>query len=174
MTTIRRAKLEEAAAVTAVINAAYVVEAFFKVHPDRTDRDEVAARIATEDVLVAEADGGIAGAVAVSVTPPEGHFGMLSVAPPYQGRGIARELVQAAEGLCRDAGCASLCIEVVHLRRELVPFYEKLGYAASGTAPFPAPEQLSQPVHFLLMSKSLAATPAQAAQEAARWAPVSH
>jgi len=39
---------------------------------------------------------GIAGAVAVSVTPPEGHFGMLSVAPPYQGRGIARELVQAA------------------------------------------------------------------------------
>jgi len=174
VTTIRRAKVEEAAAVTAVINAAYVVEAFFKVHPDRTDEAEVASRIATEHVMVAEADGSLAGSVTVNTTPPEGHFGMLSVAPAHQGRGIAKELVTAAERLCLEGGCTSVSIEVVHLRAELVPFYEKLGYAVSGTAPFPVPEQLSQPVHFLMMSKSLAGTPAQAAQEAARWAPVSH
>ncbi|MFN8507562.1 MAG: GNAT family N-acetyltransferase [Dehalococcoidia bacterium] len=174
MTTIRRAKVEEAAAVTAVINAAYVVEAYFKVHPERTDQAEIAHRIATEHVMVAEAGGSIAGAVVVNTTAPEGHFGMLSVAPAHQGRGIARELVDTAERLCREGGCASVAIEVVHLRTELFPFYEKLGYAVYGMAPFPVPEQLSQPVHFLLMSKSLAATPAQAAQEAARWAPVSH
>ncbi len=174
MIIIRPARTEEVADATAVINAAYVVEAFFKVHPDRTDAQEIAARVARGQVLVATEGDAIVGCVAITTEPPEGRFGMLSVAPEHQGRGIGRQLIEAAEARCAARGCDSLSIEVVHLRTELPAFYERFGYAVTGTAPFPVPEQLSQPVHFLILSKPLAATPAPVAQEAAPWAPASH
>jgi hypothetical protein len=55
-------------------------------------------------------------------------------------------------------GCA-LSIEVVHLRTELPAFYERFRIRRDGDGTLPVPGS-SQPVHFLILSNSLAATPA--------------
>lgn len=63
-------------------------------------------------------------------------------------------MVEAAEQHARAAGCAAMDISVVNLRAELPPFYHRLGYRETGTAPF-TDQRATQPCHFVLMSKSL-------------------
>jgi hypothetical protein len=57
---------------------------------------------------------------------------------------------------------------VVDLRRELPPFYRRLGYRQTGTEPFPDRHRAKRPCKFLLMSKTLAGAPAGRPALAAR------
>ncbi len=108
-------------------------------------------------LVIQRTDGdGLAGAVYVEVRGDRGYFGLLSVDPSHQGQGLGRVLVEAAEARCRAAGCRALDIDVVNLRTELPAFYAKFGFRPTGVTPFPAPSKLKQPVHLVLMSKSLA------------------
>jgi len=50
-------------------------------------------------------------------------------------------------------------ITVVDLRTELPPFYHRLGYVETGTAPFPSTGRATRPCHFILMSKRLIPAP---------------
>jgi hypothetical protein len=52
-------------------------------------------------------------------------------------------------------------ISVVDLRTELPPFYRRLGYVETGTAPFPDPAKAKRPCHFILMSKPLTEYPSR-------------
>ncbi len=156
---IREAQSSEAAAIAAIVNQAYRVEDFFKVG-DRTHAGEIARLLAEDSFLVAEAnDGELAGCVYVAVKEGRGYFGMLSVLPGHQGNGLGRELVAAAEARCQDAGCREMDLWVVNLREELPPWYRRLGYRETGTAPWPeeALAELSRPAHFIIMSKQLGA-----------------
>ena len=141
-----------------IINAAYRVEDFF-VYGDRTSADDIATRMsdpATSIIVVdAPESDGLAGAVIVDVHDGRGHFAMLSVDPPYQGRGIARVLVNAVEEHCRKAGCSALDLEIVNLREELPVFYEAMGFAPGETAPFPNTAKLKRDAHLVIMSKPL-------------------
>jgi ribosomal protein S18 acetylase RimI-like enzyme len=147
----------DAAELARLINLDYRVEDSFK-RVDRTTVDEVGAYLEHEAFLVArEAGGGIIGAVRVAHRPPDGHVGMLSVRPDAQGRGIGRRLIEAAEALCREAGCATVSLEIASPRTELPPLYERLGYRRVGASPWPAEawHELKHPAHFIVMSKSL-------------------
>jgi ribosomal protein S18 acetylase RimI-like enzyme len=84
-----------------------------------------------------------------------GYFGMLSVEPGQQGKGLGRCLIDAAESHLRDRGCAAIEIEVVNLREELPPLYEKFGYVVRAERPFSNPERASRPCHFIVMTKPL-------------------
>ncbi|HJU82874.1 MAG TPA: GNAT family N-acetyltransferase [Holophagaceae bacterium] len=143
--------------IVRLTNLAYLVEAFC-IRGDRTDAADVAYRMGTGTFLVAEEAGNphLLGAVYLAF-PREGHgyLGTLAVDPSAQGRGLSRLLVEAVEARCRDAGCAFLDITVVNLRRELFPFYLKMGFAASDIRPFPRPEKLIQPCHLVLMTKAM-------------------
>ena len=44
-------------------------------------------------------------------------------------------------------------MEVVNLRGELVPYYERLGLAVVGTTPFPKPWKLTRDAHLIVMQK---------------------
>ncbi len=158
MITIREATADEAAPLSRLINRAYEVEAFFKIG-DRTDEAEIALLLARDTFLVAEDEEGVAGTVRVSAHGADGHFGMLAVEPSRQGRGLGRLLVSAAEAWALDRGCTSMWLETVNLRQELPPFYRALGYEVSGTQPWPEDslERISQPAHFILMTKALPA-----------------
>ena len=150
----------DAVAINRVINLAYRVEDFFK-HGDRTDVREVSDYLVSETFLIARNDDDdIVGAVRVSVHEARGHFGMLSVDPAYQGTGLGRALIEAAEHYCSNLGCTMMDLEVVNLREELPPLYRRFGYEISGEAPWPddANEDLKVPAHFIVMSKQL--TPA--------------
>jgi len=155
---IREATVTDSAEVAALVNLAYRVEDFFKVG-DRTDAEEIAGLLEADAFLVAvNSAGPMAGSIYVAVKDGRGYFGMLSVHPDYQGHGLGRRLVEAAEERCRAAGCTEMDLWVVNLREELPPLYRHLGYSESGTAPWPADylHQLSRPAHFVIMSKLLA------------------
>jgi GNAT superfamily N-acetyltransferase len=153
--TLRVATSRDARALAALISLAYRVEDFFKLG-DRTDEADVLARMQKAAFLVLEDDdGALAGTVYVDVRGNVGYFGMLSIDPARQGQGLGSRLIAAAEAHCRDAGCATMEIEVVNLRTELPPFYERFGYSETATRPFPDPSRI--PCHFIVMQKSLAA-----------------
>jgi GNAT superfamily N-acetyltransferase len=152
--TLREATGADVDAVTALINAAYVVEAFFKIG-DRTSAAEVRARMERGRFLVLDADGTLAGCVFVSAAQERGYFGTLSVDPRRQRQGLGPRLIAAAEQWCRDAGCTEMELEVVNLRTELPPYYRRFGYLERGTRPFPDWERATRPCYFIVMSKPL-------------------
>lgn len=144
--------------IVRIINSAFRVEDFF-VNGDRTNEHDIALRMADTDVrfLVVDADdsGTLSGVVIVDVHGRRGHFAMLSVDPPFQGRGIARVLMNAVEEYCRAAGCESLDLDVVNLREELPAFYEAMGFAPVDTAPFPDTSKLRRDAYMVRMTKLL-------------------
>jgi GNAT superfamily N-acetyltransferase len=158
MTAHRLATHDDIPPLARLINAAYTVEAFF-IRGARTTERELRDKLDTPGAAFLVVDGGtpgtLAGAVYVELRGGRGYFGLLSVDPARQGEGLGRVLVEAAETRCRAAGCAALEIDVVSLRTELPAFYEQFGLRPVGTAPFPAPEKLTQPVHLIVMSKPL-------------------
>ena len=156
MSALRAAGPADAGAIAALINAAFQVERFF-IAGDRTNEDEVRRYMARGTFLLAERDGVLVGCVYVEQRGDRGYFGLLAVDPAQHGRGVGRTLVRAAEDRFRRAGCRAVDISVVDLRTELPPFYRRLGYVESGTAPFPDPEKATRPCHFILMSKPLTA-----------------
>jgi GNAT superfamily N-acetyltransferase len=141
-----------------VINAAYRVEDFF-IDGDRTNADDIAARMGDSamSVIVVDApdSSSLAGAVFVDVRDGRGHFAMLSVDPPFQGRGISRLLLNAVEEHCRSAGCHSLDLEIVNLREELPAFYKAMGFTFGEPAPFPNKAKLTRDAHLIIMTKAL-------------------
>ena len=142
--------------IVRIINAAFRVEDFF-INGNRTNEADIAARIADPHtrILVVESAGALAGAVVVDVHESRGHFGMLSVDPAAQGRGVGRLLMNATEDYCREAGCQSLDIEVVNLREELPAFYAVMGFTPVDTAPFPDVAKLTRDAHMVVMTKPL-------------------
>lgn len=90
-----------------------------------------------------------------------GHLAMLTVSPAAQNRGLGRLMVARAEDHARGLGCAAVDMTVIHLRTELLAWYERRGYRRSGrTKPFPyGDERVGVPtrtdLHFLELEKSL-------------------
>jgi ribosomal protein S18 acetylase RimI-like enzyme len=165
--TVRRAQPADASALTDLVNRAYAVEAFFVDGP-RTTADEIAALIDTGGFLVIDDAGGLAAAVLFRAPgqrdglPPltdaaglGAYFGMLSVQPELQGRGLGLRLVQAVEGMAEAAGATSMSLRVINLREELTRWYTSLGYREVGTTPYTY-GSVKRPCHFIEMVKSLA------------------
>jgi GNAT superfamily N-acetyltransferase len=152
---MRIATPDDADALARLINDAFVVERFFK-RGDRTSPDNVRSLMHEGEFLVRDReDGSPAACVFVKHKAARGYFGMLSVAPDVQGRGLGRQIIAEVEDRLRQAGCDALDIYVVNLRTELPPFYRKLGYVESGTTTFPDPPEATQPCHIVVMTKDL-------------------
>jgi ribosomal protein S18 acetylase RimI-like enzyme len=152
---IRIAHEDDVQAIAALINRAFIVEAFFKIG-DRTSVENLGELMRKGgQFLLAEDAGGLAGCVFVKTKGATGYFGMLSVDPRVQGRGLGRTLIDASEAHLRARGCTHVEIEVVNLREELPPFYEKFGYVKTEERPFPDPARASQPCYFIVMTKTL-------------------
>ena len=153
--TLRQATAADTPDILRLINGAFAVERFF-IAGDRIDAAGVARCLERGLFLMLDEPGPQPVAcVYVELHGDRGYFGMLSVAPGRQNRGIGRRLVTAAEHHCRAAGCTAMDIRVVNLRTELPPIYRRLGYIESGTAPFTPDTPTLQPCHFVLMTKPL-------------------
>ena len=153
MRSIRQASAADTGVLVALINRAYAIEKFF-VDGDRISAEEVTELLSRGSFLVGEEAGAVVACVSVEINNDRGYFGLLSVDPARQGPGWGRGMVDAAEQHARAAGCRMMDITVVNLRTELPPFYHRLGYAETGTAPF-TDQRATQPCHSVLMSKSL-------------------
>jgi GNAT superfamily N-acetyltransferase len=150
----RPAAKADAEALVGVINRAFAVEKKF-FDAERIDKPEVLAHMDKGVFLVAEDSERLAGCVYVELPAEVGYFGLLSVEPGQQGRGLGKALIEQAEGFCRQAGRSVMEIRVLDLRTELPPLYEKLGYRVARTEPAPQKPGAFQPYHFIIMEKSL-------------------
>lgn len=154
----RTASAADVPTLERLINAAYVVERFFKVG-DRITAEGVRLQQSRGTLLLLERDDRPLGAVYVEVRGERGYIGLLSVDPRHQGAGHGRALMAAAEDYCRRKGARHADLRVVNLREELPPFYRHLGYAECGTEPFSDAAEATRPCHFVLMTKPLVEQP---------------
>jgi N-acetylglutamate synthase-like GNAT family acetyltransferase len=163
---IRLATAQDAEALTTLVNAAFQVEAFFKIG-DRTSADEIVELMNTGEFLIAsDVSHAIVGCAYLKHDGERAYFGMLSIDPSRQGRGLGRILIDAVEARAREHGCRTMDIHIVNLREELPAYYRRLGYEENGTLPFSEPSRASRPCHFIVMSKNLAAHGAHRAPSA--------
>ena len=148
--TIRNATTDDIPALHALIESAYRGEASragWTTEADlldgqRTDPEDLATILAdpTQGLLTAWVGDDLRGCILIADRGEGvGYFGMLSVRPTLQGGGLGRRLVEAAHAaLAERFGATRVRISVFPQRTELVAWYERLGYAATGaTLPFP-------------------------------------
>ncbi|HJW33265.1 MAG TPA: GNAT family N-acetyltransferase [Holophagaceae bacterium] len=157
--TVREGHPTDISEIVRVTNLAYAVEAFC-IQGQRTDADDVTDRMAAGTFLVVDDPahpGQLLGLVYLALTSDRGYLGTLAVDPAHQGSGISRRLVEAVETRCREACVRFLDLTVVNLRKELFPFYRKLGFAPNAVLPFPRPAKLIRPCHLVQMTKALVA-----------------
>ena len=152
---IRMATAADIEPLARLINSAFVVEQPF-IEGERIDSVGVRAYMEKGRFLVAEDAAGFVGCVYVELRGDErGYLGLLGVAPGRQGTGLGRKLMDGAEGYFRAAGCRAVDLRIISPRTPLPAFYEHLGYAQTGTAPFAADVPVKVPCHYILMSKQL-------------------
>jgi GNAT superfamily N-acetyltransferase len=152
---IRTAGIADAEALADLINIAFRVELPF-IAGDRTNPGGVREYMKKGKFLLAEDSSGLAGCVYVELRGDRGYLGLLGVEPRRQGAGLGRKLMDAAEEFFREAGCVAVDLRIVSARTPLPAFYRHLGYAETGTAPFPHDVPAKMPCHYILMSKSIA------------------
>lgn len=152
---LRLAAPDDAEKITALINAAfYICEGFFVESP-RTNKAEIEEHMSKGAFLLAEAGDVLSGCVYVELRGERSYLGLLSVDPSLQRGGLGSILMDAAENYCRERGSRFMDIYIVNLRTELPAFYERRGYVATGTTPFPEDVPTKLPCHFINMSKAL-------------------
>jgi GNAT superfamily N-acetyltransferase len=139
-----------------VINLAFRAAESFFVEGDRITPEILQSMLDKGNFLLAEAAAGLVGCVYVELQGERAYFGLLAVDPARQHRGLGRRLIDEAENHARAGGCRIMDLRIVSVREELPPFYRRLGYVETGTAPFPTEIKSKLPCHFVLMSKPLA------------------
>jgi uncharacterized protein (TIGR00290 family) len=129
------------------------------VEGQRIGRDELNAEIDSPGAVVMVVPDG-AGILACCVVHggerPIAHFGLFAVDPSRQAEGVGRRLMAAARQVALERlGAETLEITVVSGRPELVAWYERLGFSATGaTIPFPedpTDRPLVSGLHFIVM-----------------------
>lgn len=88
------------------------------------------------------------------------YFGMFAVDPQYQGEGIGKKLLLAAEEYARSKGIRVIQMTVISVRNELINWYKKYGFQDTGLRePFPPAHPDSGipkfPLEFMVLEKSI-------------------
>jgi len=89
----------------------------------------IGKRLREMTVLVAE-QGGVVGTVACVRHGDEGYLRGMAVLPVLRGRGVAEQLLAAAEA--ELAGCSRITLDTTAPLKRAIRFYEKHGYRATG------------------------------------------
>lgn len=160
--------------LAALINAVYDIAESGMWHRKgvRTNAAEVERLLQAHRLILAEADGGLVGAVRVGqLDGGTAEFGMLVVDERYRGQGIGAALVAHAERWARERQCLTMRLELLTPRHWTHPvkaflrdWYTRLGYVPRSTEPFEAhfPEagaELATECDFTVWEKALSASP---------------
>ncbi len=145
----RSAVADDIDAIVALVESAYRGDASRRgwtteadlLDGQRIDRRGVAELLAKAGarVVLVERDAGLVACCEVQRQDDTAYFGMFSVKPDAQGRGIGKQVLAEAERIAReDWKCHEMQMTVIDIRAELIAWYERLGYRRSGIhKPFP-------------------------------------
>jgi len=138
---IRRAKLDDAAAIADCLGTAfapyrdqYTPDAF---RDTTLSVDGVQQRIAQMTLLVAiDGRGSVVGTVAYRVVAAgHGHLRGMAVLPEWRGSGAAAELLAVAEQEMRQLGVSRVTLNTTRPLDRAARFYAKAGYVRTDTVP---------------------------------------
>jgi len=76
--------------------------------------------------------GEVIGCVYLEVKDGKLYLGMLTVSPDVQANGIGRQLLHEAEVVATELNCSTIYMTVITSRHELIQWYERRGYKATG------------------------------------------
>jgi ribosomal protein S18 acetylase RimI-like enzyme len=104
------------------------------LRPWNDPEKDIARKVADSPwgLLVAEADGRLAGALMVGYDGHRGSINYLAVAPGQRGTGLGRVLVAHAEALLEARGCPKVNLSVRGDNTDAIGFYAHLGYVVEG------------------------------------------
>ncbi len=104
------------------------------VKPQNDPRKDIARklRVNPEWFLVAESGGRIVGAVMAGYEGHRGWINYLAVDPARRRAGLGRALMAEAERVLRAAGCPKINLQVRPENRDVVAFYEAIGFSVEG------------------------------------------
>jgi predicted N-acetyltransferase YhbS len=168
---IRKAQLADIPALDTLVNSAYrgnssrqgwTTEADL-LDGIRTDREALVQMLQEPGttILVHYTESGrLTGCVYLKNKGTSLYLGMLTVAPTEQNQGLGKKMLTAAEQQARTEGCTSIRMTVISVRAELIAWYERHGYRATGeTEPFPDDPRFGIPkqkLQFIVLEKPLA------------------
>lgn len=167
---ISQATRADAAELNVLVNSAYRGETSkqgWTTEADlldglRIDEETLASYFDDDAITIlknTDESGKITGCVYLEVRAPKLYVGMFSVSPLLQGKGIGRDLLLAAEAFARQAHLRTLTMTVISVRHELISWYERRGYNATGEiVPFHADKKFGdprQPIELIVLEKSV-------------------
>ena len=127
-TSLRPATAADVPRLTELAQAAYGHYVERIGGPPRPLTDDYAEVVRTQQVMVAERDGEVAGLLVLG-TDDEGFFvDNVAVDPAHQGSGAGRALLEHAEAEARSAGFDSIYLMTHELMSENLELYERFGY----------------------------------------------
>jgi len=132
---IRKATPADSPAILAVLRAAFAPFESRYTAAGFEDTvltpDILRERFKSMTIFVAE-DQGIVGTIACAANGEEGHLRGMGVLPAWLGKGVAAELLGAAEVELRAMKCKRLTLDTTEPLQRAMRFYEKHGYRRSG------------------------------------------
>ncbi|MVM38211.1 GNAT family N-acetyltransferase [Spirosoma sp. HMF3257] len=167
--TISSATDQDIPALDTLVNSAYRGESSKKgwtTEADllggiRTDERGLQAMLQNPNatILKYETEGQLLGCVYLETKGTDLYLGMLTVSPEAQAGGIGKQLLAEAEQRAILQHCRAITMTVITVRYELIAWYERRGYRATGVKlPFPNDPSfgiLKQPLEFMVMEKGL-------------------
>jgi N-acetylglutamate synthase-like GNAT family acetyltransferase len=154
---ITKATLTDAAELTRLINSAYRGESSQKgwaseahlLDGIRIDEPTMTQYLTHPDTTILKytnEEGQIIACVYLELKEKGLYLGMLTVAPDLQANGIGRQLLHEAEILAHNIRAHTIYMRVITSRHELIKWYERRGYRATGEmVPFPTDNKFGVP-----------------------------
>ena len=165
------AQIADIAAITQLLNSAYrgdssrkgwTTEADLIGGERRTDENNLQQVMEQEGSVVLKYisdKNAIIGCVNLQQHGQKIYLGMFSVSPELQGRGIGRQILQAAEEYALSLHCTAIYMSVISVRQELIDWYIRNGYRDTGEKKAFPEDGLTgkhlQPLEFIILEKQL-------------------
>ena len=141
---IAKATIEDIPQLVALLNSAYRGES--SKQGWTTEADLIAGEQRTDIATVKEVmdqpgsiilkytneEGEIIGTVNLQQHKRGLYLGMFAVSPVLQGGGIGKQLLKAADEYAKEVSVATIYMSVVSVRKELIDWYKRHGYAETG------------------------------------------
>lgn len=162
---------EDIPSIVELLNSAYrgesskkgwTTEADLIAGDRRTDAASVAVVIDQPGSVILKytnEEGTIIGTVNLQQHDRGVYLGMFAVSPNQQGSGIGKQLLKAADEHAKSVGSEKIYMSVISVRKELIDWYKRHGYAETGERKAFVEDDLTgkhlQKLEFLILEKNI-------------------